>query len=67
MRSRNFAVVFAVGAVIAACASQGAHAASLESRLAAQNALFEQQFQADLKTHPERATAYGDYRSRARP
>jgi len=35
---------------------------SLETRLAAQNALFEEWYQADLKAHPERATAYGDYR-----
>jgi uncharacterized protein (DUF885 family) len=32
------------------------------SRIAAQNALFEEQYQADLKRHPERATAVGDYR-----
>jgi uncharacterized protein (DUF885 family) len=32
------------------------------SRIAAQNALFEEQYQADLKAHPERATAIGDYR-----
>ncbi|HZE42885.1 MAG TPA: DUF885 domain-containing protein [Steroidobacteraceae bacterium] len=32
------------------------------SRIAAQNALFEEQFQSDLKRHPERATAIGDYR-----
>jgi uncharacterized protein (DUF885 family) len=35
---------------------------TVASRIAAQNALFEEQFQADLKTHPERATAIGDYR-----
>jgi hypothetical protein len=35
---------------------------SVESRLAAQNALFEERYQSDLKAHPERATAYGDYR-----
>jgi uncharacterized protein (DUF885 family) len=34
----------------------------LASRIAAQNALFEEQYQSDLKTHPERATAVGDYR-----
>jgi uncharacterized protein (DUF885 family) len=41
-----------------------AHAAPqpLEARLRAQNALFEQQYQGDLKAHPERATEYGDYR-----
>jgi uncharacterized protein (DUF885 family) len=32
------------------------------ARIAAQNALFEEQYQADLKSHPERATAIGDYR-----
>ena len=31
-------------------------------RLAVQNALFDEYYQADLKAHPERATAYGDYR-----
>ena len=34
----------------------------LAVRLATQNALFEEQYQADLKAHPERATSYGDYR-----
>src|SRR5271155_2568024 len=36
--------------------------ASVDSRLAVQNALFEELYQADLKNAPERATAYGDYR-----
>ena len=35
---------------------------SVASRLAAQNALFEEQYQADLKASPETATSYGDYR-----
>jgi uncharacterized protein (DUF885 family) len=35
---------------------------SVTARIAAQNALFEEQYQADLKSHPERATAIGDYR-----
>ncbi len=35
---------------------------SMESRIAAQNALFEEYYQADLEADPERATAYGDYR-----
>ena len=30
--------------------------------IAAQNALFEEWYQADLRAHPERATEYGDYR-----
>jgi uncharacterized protein (DUF885 family) len=35
---------------------------SVALRVAAQNALFEEQYQSDLKRHPERATAIGDYR-----
>jgi uncharacterized protein (DUF885 family) len=31
-------------------------------RIAAQNTLFEEQFESDLRNFPERATAYGDYR-----
>jgi uncharacterized protein (DUF885 family) len=31
-------------------------------RLAAQNALFDEQYESDLRNHPERATALGDYR-----
>jgi uncharacterized protein (DUF885 family) len=34
----------------------------LADRLAAQNALFDEQYEADLRNFPERATAYGDYR-----
>jgi uncharacterized protein (DUF885 family) len=35
---------------------------ALAERLAAQNALFEEQYESDLKYFPERATAFGDYR-----
>src|ERR1700758_3046637 len=31
-------------------------------RLAAQNTLFEEQYESDLRNFPERATAFGDYR-----
>ncbi len=34
----------------------------LPARLSAQNALFEEQYQTDLRNFPERATAFGDYR-----
>ena len=34
----------------------------VSERLAAQNALFEEQYETDLRNFPERATAYGDYR-----
>ncbi|HZE42381.1 MAG TPA: DUF885 family protein, partial [Steroidobacteraceae bacterium] len=37
-------------------------AGPVASRIAAQNALFEEQYQSDLRRHPERATAIGDYR-----
>jgi uncharacterized protein (DUF885 family) len=35
---------------------------SVADRLAAQNALFEEQYESDLRNFPERATAFGDYR-----
>jgi uncharacterized protein (DUF885 family) len=34
----------------------------LADRLASQNALFEEQYESDLRNFPERATAFGDYR-----
>lgn len=34
----------------------------LVDRLAAQNALFDEQYESDLRSFPERATAFGDYR-----
>ncbi len=36
--------------------------AAVAGRVTAQNALFEEQYQADLKRYPEMATAFGDYR-----
>lgn len=35
---------------------------SLGDRVAAQNALFDEQYESDLRNFPERATAFGDYR-----
>jgi uncharacterized protein (DUF885 family) len=35
---------------------------AVSDRLAMQNALFEEQYETDLRNFPERATAYGDYR-----
>ena len=35
---------------------------SVADRLAAQNALFDEQYESDLRNFPERATAFGDYR-----
>jgi len=34
----------------------------VSDRLAAQNALFDEQYESDLRNFPERATAFGDYR-----
>jgi uncharacterized protein (DUF885 family) len=44
-------------------ASQPAN--SVAARLAAQNTLFEQQFEDDMRTSPESETAHGDYRDNA--
>src|SRR5262252_987147 len=35
---------------------------TVTDRLAAQNAIFEEQYETDLRNYPERATAFGDYR-----
>ena len=46
----------------AACAVHAQDARSASDRLAAQNALFEEYYENDLRNFPERATAFGDYR-----
>ena len=51
-----FFVVAVAGCVFAQ------NAKPVADRLAAQNALFEEQYESDLRNFPERATAYGDYR-----
>src|SRR5580704_4857537 len=61
MRTRMLAP-FAACLSLAACASNPSRAAGIDTRVAEQNALLEEYYQADLKAHPERATAYGDYR-----
>lgn len=40
----------------------GQNSKSVADRLAEQNALFDEQYESDLKNSPERATAFGDYR-----
>jgi uncharacterized protein (DUF885 family) len=61
---KNF--VFAAVAVIAAAGVVSLHAQkpadSVAECVAAQNAIFEEQYESDLRNFPERATAYGDYR-----
>jgi uncharacterized protein (DUF885 family) len=62
MRNQTLALILIACGSLAACASTGSSQGTVESRLAAQNALFEESYEYSLKTHPERATAYGDYR-----
>ena len=47
---------------LSASHSFAAPPASVAARLAEQNALFEEQYQSDLKASPETASQYGDYR-----
>lgn len=56
MRQLVFRLVLVLGC------SAFAQTASVADRVAKQNALFEEYYQAFLKNNPERATAYGDYR-----
>jgi uncharacterized protein (DUF885 family) len=62
MRIDTLSVVLAACLPLSASFSLAAAPDSVASRLAAQNALFEEQYQADLKASPQTATAYGDYR-----
>jgi uncharacterized protein (DUF885 family) len=52
----------AAACLIAGCFAAACTSNSVASRLEAQNALFEDYYQAELLAHPERATAIGDYR-----
>jgi uncharacterized protein (DUF885 family) len=63
MRTSHAAVIVAATCgVLAACQSMPRPPAPVASRLAAQNAIFEAEWELDLKLHPERATEYGDFR-----
>jgi len=65
MRRTLPATVAAIAFLATLAACQSLHPQSresLESRLAAQNALFVEQYEFDLKTLPETATQYGDHR-----
>src|SRR5690349_5457838 len=48
--------------VIAAGFVRAQSVAPVQQRLAAQNKLFDEWYENDLKNFPERATAFGDYR-----
>ena len=53
---RAFFLAFTAAAILAQ------NAKPLADRLAAQNLVFEEQYESDLRSFPERATAFGDYR-----
>src|SRR5438270_10200744 len=59
---RNFAGLLLA---VCVCSSAQAQATSVADRVAKQNTLFEELYQAGLKSSPERATSVGDYRYNA--
>src|ERR1043165_6788118 len=59
---RNFAYLLLA---LSICPAAHAQSTSVAERVAQQNALFEEFYQAGLKNAPERATAVGDYRYNA--
>src|SRR5690348_830417 len=54
--------IFFILAVTILALSQEKKPAPVAERLAAQNALFDEQYESDLREFPERATSLGDYR-----
>jgi uncharacterized protein (DUF885 family) len=54
--------LFAACLSLAACVSNPIQSTGVDARLAEQNVLLEDYYQANLKAHPEQASAYGDYR-----
>ena len=56
------AVLVAAGGVGAGITLRAQKSDWVAERVAAQNAIFEEQYESDLRNFPERATAYGDYR-----
>jgi uncharacterized protein (DUF885 family) len=51
-----------LAAIVASISLHGQAPAAVADRVAAQNTIFEDQYQSDLRFSPERATAFGDYR-----
>src|SRR5277367_184645 len=64
MRIHKSLVFVGVAVVVCVAASLRAQkpSDSVASRIATQNAIFEDQYESDLRNFPERATAFGDYR-----
>jgi uncharacterized protein (DUF885 family) len=62
---RNRLLFFPLIAIATLAVAQNTPAKTLKpvaDRLAGQNALFDEQYESELRNSPERATAYGDYR-----
>ena len=57
---RHYQGLFFIAALAGSAGAQGLQ--PVADRLAAQNALFEEQYESDLRNFPQRATAFGDYR-----
>lgn len=64
MRLQKISIFAGVAIVAAVAVSLHAQKPvdTVASRVAAQNAIFEEQYESDLRNFPERATAFGDYR-----
>jgi uncharacterized protein (DUF885 family) len=62
MRKQKLPGGILLAALLLGGAAANARTSPVEERLAQQNALFEEQYESDLRAHPEQATAYGDYR-----
>jgi uncharacterized protein (DUF885 family) len=62
MRKQNILTGLLAGVALFGSIASDAATAPVEARLAQQNALFDEQYESDLKSHPELATSYGDYR-----
>jgi len=59
---RNYRSLFALFLIAIAGSVIAQNLKPVADRLAAQNALFDEQYESDLRNFPERATAFGDYR-----
>jgi hypothetical protein len=62
MLMRLFRNFFCLVAVTASVSVSAQNTKPIAERLAAQNALLEEQYESDLRNFPERATSFGDYR-----
>jgi uncharacterized protein (DUF885 family) len=61
-RTTSVAALLLICGLAAQPARSQSPTSSVEARRAAQSALFEEEYEAELKAFPERATSYGDYR-----